>query len=82
MAQLRSLAGLGVEEVSAVVTGGGSSAVEAVSWALMAAGICQAGAARVATVAKAAAVLLVALRQDERGGKIQNYLPRMEHKFA
>lgn len=77
MAQLRSLAGLGVEEVSAVVAGGGSSAVGAVSWALMVAGIFQAGAARVATVAMAAAVLLVALRQDGRGGKIQNYLPKI-----
>lgn len=61
MAQLLTLAELGVEEVSAVVAGGGSSAVGVVSWALMAAGICQAGAAQVALVATAAVVLLDAL---------------------
>lgn len=82
MAQLLTLAGLGVEEAWAVVAGGGSCAVGAVSWALMAAGKCQAGAARVAAVATAAAVLLVALQRDERGGKIQNYLPKIERKFA
>lgn len=74
MARLLTLAELGVEEVSAVVAGGGSSVVGAVPCALMAAGIYQAGAAPVASVATAAVVLLAVLWHGERGGKIQNYL--------
>lgn len=61
MAQLLTLAELGVGEVSAVVGGGGSCAVGGASWAGMAAGKCQAGAARAASAAMDAAVLLVAL---------------------
>lgn len=82
VAQLLTLAELGVGEVSAVVGGGGSCAVGGASWAGMAAGKCQAGAARAASAAMDAAVLLVALWQDERGGKIQNYLPKIEHELA
>lgn len=61
MARLLTLAELGEGEVSAVVGGRGSCAAGDASWAAMAAGKCQAGAARVASVARDAAGLLVAL---------------------
>lgn len=82
MAQLLTLAVLGAEEVSAVVAGGGSSVAAVVSLALMAAGICQVGAAGVVLVARAAVVLLIALRNDEGKGNIQNYSPKIVYKIA
>lgn len=69
MAPLLTLAELGVEEVSAGGAGGGSSVVGAVPWALMAAGICQAGAAPVASVAMAAVGLVVVLDMVEEEEK-------------
>lgn len=70
MAQPPTRAAMGAEGVWAAVAGGGSSVAGAVPSAVMAAGRCRAGAAGGVWVATAAVVLLVALRNDERRGKM------------